>query len=43
MDNCAANGDRIAEAVKTIAKGWANAIMLAFLTYLDENVAYHGR
>ncbi len=23
MDNCSANGDRIAEAVKTIAKGWA--------------------
>ncbi|HQB54673.1 MAG TPA: mannitol dehydrogenase family protein [Sphaerochaeta sp.] len=42
MDNCAANGDRIAEAVKTIAKGWAerNHVEKAFLTYLDENVAY---
>lgn len=42
MDNCSGNGDRIAEAVKTVAKGWEQNghVPKEFLTYLDEQIAY---
>ncbi|MFA5699084.1 MAG: mannitol dehydrogenase family protein [Sphaerochaeta sp.] len=42
MDNCSANGDKIAEAVKTIAAGWVEKkhVDAGFTSYLDKSVSY---
>jgi fructuronate reductase len=42
MDNCSHNGEKLENAVKTIAKEWANNDLIDknFLTYLDEKVSF---
>ncbi|MGD1817011.1 MAG: mannitol dehydrogenase family protein [Pleomorphochaeta sp.] len=42
MDNCSHNGEKLENAVKTIAKEWANNGLIDknFLTYLDEKVSF---
>ncbi len=42
MDNCSHNGEKLANAVKTVAREWKERgfVDAGFLTYLDEQVSY---